>query len=99
MKDHLHSTTTAPPELDLSQLPVNVDRKTAAELVTKFLFPVSVRTLERWPVPTVVVNGKAVSPTAAIFAHAQSVMNAAVARGSSRPAHHAAPSNMAAVPA
>ena len=95
MKDYLHSTTTAPPEPDLSQLPVNVDRKTAAELVTKFLFPVSVRTLERWPVPTVVVNGKAVSPTAAIFAHAQSVMNAAVARSSHRSARPAVLSNAA----
>ena len=88
MKDHLLATTApsalaaTPPDPDLSKLPANVDRKTAAALVTRYLFPISVRTLERWPVPSVVVNGKAVSPTAAIFAYAQSVMDAAQARSS-----------------
>ncbi|WP_043367500.1 hypothetical protein [Belnapia sp. F-4-1] len=72
----------APPTPDLSQLPVNVDRKTAADLVTHYFFQISPRTLERWPVPAVVVNGKAMSPTAAILAHAQLVMEAAQARGS-----------------
>ena len=87
-KLHLLSTTAAPPtapsEPDISQLPVNVDRKTAAGLVSRYFYPISVRTLERWPVPTIIVNGKAVSPTTAIFAHAQSVMDAAVARPARR---------------
>jgi hypothetical protein len=95
-KSHLLSTAApppapppAPPEPDLSQLPVNADRKTAAALVSRYYFPISVRTLERWPVPTVIVNGKAVSPTAAILEHARSVMDAAQARSDRSTEHNA----------
>jgi hypothetical protein len=87
MKDHLLTTTAAPPAWpatsprpDLSNLPANVDRKVGAELVTRYYFPTSPRSLERWPVPVVVVNGKAIGSTAAYFAHAQSLLDAALAR-------------------
>jgi hypothetical protein len=36
---------------DLSQLPVRVPRDVGAELLTKYFFKTSPRTLERWPVP------------------------------------------------
>ena len=62
---------------DLSALPVNVDRRTGAELVTRYLFPVSHRTLERWPLAGRVVNGRLVFPTAELFAHARTLMEAA----------------------
>jgi hypothetical protein len=88
MKDQIPTTTAAsawpatPPRPTLSEHPVNVDRKTAAELVSKFYFRTSPRSLERWPVPVVVVNGKATGSTAAYFAHAQSLLDAALARSS-----------------
>jgi len=51
----------------LAQQPVNVDRRTGAELVTKYFFPVSHRSLEAWPLPTRRVNGKAITATATLF--------------------------------
>jgi hypothetical protein len=69
---------TAPPaDPDLSELPRNVDRSTAAELVTKFFFPVSNRTLERWEIDWRFVNGKGVCDTAKLFAVAQAKLDAA----------------------
>ncbi len=62
---------------DLSALPVNVDRRTGAELVTRYLFPVSHRTLERWPLTGRVVNGRLVFATAELFAHARALVDAA----------------------
>lgn len=73
-------TTTSPNATsvpDLSALPVNVDRRTGAELVTRYLFPVSHRTLERWPLKGRVVNGRLVFATAELFAHARALMEAA----------------------
>ena len=75
----------APP--DLSALPINVDRRRGAELVTRYFFPVSHRTLERWPLKGRVVNGRLVFPTAELFAHARALMDAAPAiRGGKRAA-------------
>jgi hypothetical protein len=54
-----------------------VDRKAAAELVTRHFFPVSPRTLEVWPVGWRHVNGKAVVETAELFAVAQAKLDAA----------------------
>ena len=72
---------------DLSALPVNVDRRTGAELVTRYLFLVSHRTLERWPLTGRVVNGRLVFATAELFAHARALMDAAPAiRGGKRAA-------------
>jgi hypothetical protein len=83
MKHHLNVTiapatlATATLQADLSSLPVNVDRQRGAELVTRYLFPVSHRTIERWPLTGRVVNGRLVFATAELFAHAQGMMDAA----------------------
>lgn len=69
--------TAAPGLPDLSTLPVNVDRRTGAELVTRYFFPISRRTLERWPLAGRAVNGRLVFPTADLFAHARALMDAA----------------------
>lgn len=53
------------------QLPVRVDRKTGAELVTKLYFRVSDRTLERWPLPWRRINGRAHVETSLLFAEAE----------------------------
>ncbi|MFM2149840.1 MAG: hypothetical protein RLZZ187_2146 [Pseudomonadota bacterium] len=62
---------------DLSTLPRNVDRRVGAELVTRFFFPVSPRSLEVWPLVWRHVNGKAVVATADLFAVAEAKLNAA----------------------
>jgi hypothetical protein len=64
-------------DFDLSELPRRTDRNTAAELVTKFFFPVANRTLEVWPITWRYVNGKAVCETAELFAVAQAKLDAA----------------------
>jgi hypothetical protein len=64
-------------DLDLADLPRRVDRSTAAELVTKYFFPVASRSLEVWPVTWRYVNGKAVAETAELFAVAQAKLEAA----------------------
>ena len=77
----------APGLPDLSTLPVNVDRRIGAELVTRYFFPVSHRTLERWPLAGRVVNGRLVFATAELFTHARALMDAATPiRGGKRPA-------------
>ena len=68
---------TVAPVPDLSQLPARVDRKRGAELVTRFFFPVSHRTLERWPLPVRHVNGKAVMETRDLLAMAAAELEAA----------------------
>jgi hypothetical protein len=60
-----------------ASLPCRVDRKTGADLVTRFLFPVSHRTLEAWPLTWRRVNGKAVCETAELLAVAQAKLDAA----------------------
>jgi hypothetical protein len=62
---------------DLSSLPRNVDRRAGAELVTRFFFPVSPRSLEVWPLVWRHVNGKAVVATADLFAVAEAKLSAA----------------------
>jgi hypothetical protein len=73
------ASAALPPELKgmLASLPVNVDRRTGAALITKHLFPVSHRSLEAWPLPTRHVNGRAVVPTAKLFKIAFDKLNAA----------------------
>ncbi len=63
--------------LDLSTLPVRVDRKAAADLVTRYFFPVSPRSLETWPLDWVQVNSKATCATADLFTVAQAKLDAA----------------------
>jgi hypothetical protein len=64
---------------DLSKLPVRVSRKKAAELITQFFFETSPRSLERWPVPWVLINGRAHGKLIDIFAVAESKLTDATA--------------------
>ncbi len=65
------STTTG----TFADMPARVDR--AAVVVTRYFFPVSYRTLERWPLSTRLVNGKAIIETADLLAVAQAKLDAA----------------------
>jgi len=56
--------------------PVRVDRRMAAELVSRHFFPVSHRTVEAWPLVVRHVNGKATIETAELFAYAQAKLDA-----------------------
>lgn len=64
------ATSDAP----LADLPRRADRRIGAALVTQHLFPVSPRTLERWPLAWRRVNGKAVCDTAELFAVAERML-------------------------
>jgi hypothetical protein len=61
----------------LEQAPVFVDRRSGAELISDNLFPVSHRSLEVWPLPTRLVNGRIVVPTAKLLEIAFAKLNAA----------------------
>ena len=76
----------------LPELPVRVDRRTGAALVTRLFFPVSPRTLEVWPLTIQRVNGKATVETAELFAVARAKLaEAPVVRAGRRAAtQHAA---------
>lgn len=52
-------------------LPVRVCRRRAAQIVTGTFFPVSHRTLERWPVTWRKINGRALVDTSELLAEAQ----------------------------
>ena len=56
---------------DLSELPVRVDRETAAKLLTKYYFRTHRRSLERWPLAWRLLNGRAHCETAELFAVAE----------------------------
>lgn len=62
---------------DLATLPVRVDRRVGAVLVTRHFFPISRRTLEAWPLSWRRVNGRAVCETAELFAAARAKLDAA----------------------
>lgn len=66
---HFHIPDTSP-----ADLPRRADRRTGAALVTRHLFPVSPRTLERWPLTWRRVNGKAVCDIAELFAVAERML-------------------------
>lgn len=88
------ASVAVPSELEevLASLPVNVDRRTGAALITKYLFPVSHRSLEAWPLPTRHVNGRAVVPTAKLFeiAFAKLIAAPVVMGGRGNTTQHAA---------
>ncbi|HEY0419593.1 MAG TPA: hypothetical protein VGC80_08745 [Acetobacteraceae bacterium] len=65
------------PEPDLTDLPRRVDRRCGAELVTRYFFPISPRTLEAWPLDWLQVNAKATCATVELFAVAQAKLDAA----------------------
>jgi hypothetical protein len=62
---------------DLGTLPVRVDRRKGAALLTQHILPVSPRTLEDWPLTWRLVNGKALVETVELFAVAQAKLDAA----------------------
>jgi hypothetical protein len=66
-------------EPDLSSLPINVDKRGAAELITRFYFPVSYRSLERWPIAWRSVNGRNIAATKDLLAEARRRLLAAPA--------------------
>jgi len=73
-KRHKPDLTTA------ANLPPRIARRDAAPVLYAVLgFPVSPRTLESWPVPTKLVNGKATFDTAELLAYARSKLDAAPA--------------------
>ena len=68
-----------------ASLPTRVPRAEAAALVTRYFFRVSPRTLERWPVVVMVVNGRAHIETDELFRVAQGMLDrTARVRGGSR---------------
>ena len=76
MKPHLLSSVAsidvaAEPILDLSGLPQRMDRRAAAKLISQTFFPVSPRSLERWPLATRILNGRALLETREVIAYAR----------------------------
>jgi len=55
----------------LSELPVRMDRETAANFLTKYFFRTHRRTLERWPLAWRTINGRAHCETAELIAFAE----------------------------
>ena len=73
-----HSTTAKPtPEGTTPNLPARIDRKRGATLVTERFFPISHRTLEKWPLTWRHVNGRATCETTELLAMAQARLDAA----------------------
>jgi hypothetical protein len=60
-------------------LPPRVCRRAAAQIVTRNFFPVSHRTLERWPLTWRRVNGRALVETADLLKEAQRRLDEATA--------------------
>ncbi len=58
-------------QLEIESLPVRIDRRTAAQIISRYYFPVSPRTLERWPVPYRQIAGRALYETADILREAE----------------------------
>jgi hypothetical protein len=56
---------------DLSDLPRRMDRRLAAQVLSDHFFPISPRTLERWPVTWRRINGRALCETSELLAEAQ----------------------------
>lgn len=55
----------------LQSLPPRMDRRSGAALISRHLFPISPRTLERWPVAWRHINGRALVDTAELLAEAE----------------------------
>ncbi len=64
---------------DLEALPVRMDRKAAASFITKHFFTVAARSLERWPLDEVYVNGRVMLETGQLVAEAERRLAAASA--------------------
>ena len=57
--------------------PARVDRKRGAKIITDLYFPVSHRTLEKWPINWLYVNGRATCDTGELLALAEAKLNSA----------------------
>ena len=57
--------------IDIEYLPPRVNRRDGATLITHYFFPVSPRTLERWPVKWLRINGRALVETSELMKEAQ----------------------------
>jgi hypothetical protein len=55
----------------LKKSPARVDRQVGAALISHHLFPISPRTLERWPVTWRRINGRALVDTDELLMEAQ----------------------------
>lgn len=65
-----HKPTPETPPI-FEPLPVRMDRRQGAKLISARLFPISPRTLETWPVRWRRVNGRALCETAELLAVAE----------------------------
>jgi hypothetical protein len=65
------------PKPNLEDLPRRVDRTVAAQLLTKYFFRVSHRTLERWPLTWRQLNGRSHCETVELFRIAEAMLRAA----------------------
>lgn len=64
------------PELDPKNPPPRVDRQAGAALLLAALgIRVSPRTLEGWPVPSALVNGRATYGTSELLAHGRAMLD------------------------
>lgn len=54
--------------------PSTTDRRTAAAIVSAEVFPVSFRSIERWPIPVRRVNGRAVVNVAEVLGYAEGLL-------------------------
>jgi hypothetical protein len=72
-----HVPETAKGHVTSNSLPVRVDRKRGALIITDRFFPISHRTLETWPVTWRHVNGRATCDTNELLAVAQAKLEAA----------------------
>ena len=76
----MQNDTPELPDYIVSELPNLLrhgDRKMLAPIITKFVFPVSHRSLEVWPLKWRHVNGHAVAETYEALAHAWRKFNSA----------------------
>ena len=63
----------------LDKLPARVDRQRGAALIQQYFFPVSPRTLERWPIAWQLINGHSLARTKELLSEAQRRVDAAPA--------------------
>jgi hypothetical protein len=54
----------------IDAMPKKIDRPDGADLVTKYVFPTTAKTVKSWPLPWECPNGKAVAPPAMYLAYA-----------------------------
>ncbi|MCK8788279.1 hypothetical protein M0638_28410 [Roseomonas sp. NAR14] len=84
----MQSELKAHPSLD--QLPEYMTREQAARVITEHFFPISDRTLEKWPLRGRRVSGKLMLLTADVIAEARRRMEEAPLVQTGKPAKRAA---------